>query len=406
MIQSLSVYYHQILVGRLFLRNSGRMAFQYDSRWMDCSEGFPISLSLPFQDSPFDERRSRSFFSNLLPEGEVRRSIAARFSISPENDFKLLEAIGGDCAGALSLISEEASIGSGMSYRSFSLQELDESLEALPRKTFMLAEKHVRLSLAGVQQKLPVYREGDSLFIPEGQAASTHILKPRLSTVSESIENEIFCMRLAKRIGMVVPEVDILRTPRHSVFCISRYDRKILGPQKVQKLHQEDFCQALGLSPLQKYQNEGGPHFEAIAEAIEKYTSTPALDKKRFLEWVLFNFIIGNYDAHGKNISLLLSKNKVSLAPFYDLMSTAIYEDLTPKMAMKIGGEYEADKICDRHWERLAETFRVKKTFVLKFVADMKKKTKKAAELLAEDYKSSAVVKKIVAHILKKTGDV
>lgn len=408
MSSALTIYHDQTVVGVLSVNVQGQMSFRYNSHWMRSASGFPVSLSLPFQEEDFEEKKARPFFANLLPEGNVRELIARRFKISTANDFRLLEAIGGDCAGALSLLSTseaESKKEKNEEYRPLSLEQLDESITGIPNIPLLSEEKDLRLSLAGVQQKLPVYREKNALFLPYGRAASTHILKPAIPSIEDSIMNEMFCMRLAKKVGLPVPFVDIVKTPSHQIFCVERYDRNVLGEKKVVRLHQEDFCQALSLNPGLKYQNEGGPSIENLFSIIEAHSSKPAMDKKNLLQWIIFNFLIGNYDAHGKNISLLISSKQIVLAPFYDLMSTAVYDKLTVKMAMKIGGEYDADKVFDRHWERLAETFRVKKTFVLKFVADMKKKTKKEAELLAEDYKSSAVVKKIVAHILKKTGD-
>lgn len=403
MSSSLKVYHDQHPVGSLSVNLQGQMNFQYAEEWMRASFGFPISLSLPFQKNTFEEKKTRPFFANLLPEGDVRHLIARRFGISPQNDFKMLEAIGGDCAGALSLLPEENPIEEKEDYKPLSLEQLDKSIEGMPLETLLLEDKNLRLSLAGVQQKLPVYREKDLFFLPYGRAASTHILKPAISSIEESVLNEFFCMKLAAKLELPVPQVDIISTPRHSVFCVARYDRRVVATRKVVRLHQEDFCQALSLNPGLKYQNEGGPNLENIIEIIEKYSSKPALDKKSLLEWIIFNFLIGNYDAHGKNISLLISTDQVVLAPFYDLMSTAVYDHLSQKMAMKIGGEYDPDKIFERHWERLGEAMRVKKNFILKFLADMKKKIRTESVELADDFKKSEIIKKIILHIQKKT---
>ncbi len=404
MSPSLRVYYDTHLVGHLSLTVHGRMNFKYDEHWLENSFGFPISISLPFQKDIFEEEQARSFFSNLLPEGDIRRFIAQRFGCSPENDFKLLEAIGGDCAGALSLLPEDQSISMVEDYRSLSLDQLDRMIGDRPQRPLIAEGKDLRLSLAGAQHKLPVYREEDFLFLPYGRAASTHILKPAVANIPESIENEIFCMKLAAKAGLAVPVVEIMNTPNHSVFCVARYDRKILDKRKVQKLHQEDFCQALGVRPDQKYQNEGGPSLKKVFETIHQHSSQPAKDKKRLLEWVIFNFIIGNNDAHGKNISLMLSRESVALAPFYDLMSTAVYENLSRKMAMRIGGEYDSEMVFERHWERLSEEMGVKENFVIKLLAEMKKKIRVGALALSNDFKKSNIIQRIVLHIQKNTG--
>jgi len=204
------------------------------------------------------------------------------------------------------------------------------------------------LSLAGAQNKLPVFVDGDKLFLPRGSASSSHILKPQIPEFPNTVENEAFCMRLAGQVGLPVPKTRIWDG---KAFLIERYDRTGKNPRR---LHQEDFCQALGFGYDQKYQSEGGPGLKDCFALIEEHSAEPAVDKGRLIRWNVFNALIGNCDAHAKNLSLLYAEDGIRLAPFYDLMSTRIYPSLSEKLAMKIGGENRPDWVMRRHWERMA----------------------------------------------------
>lgn len=394
----LSVYRDQDLVGRLGLDADGRLVFEYERGWIlnagSAGGGFPISLSLPLQESPFERDRARPFFANLLPEGEIRRLLTAKLGISAGNDYKLLEAIGGDCAGALSVLPEGSSPAKEGRYRPLPAAELDRIIEGMPRRPLLIAEEGVRLSLAGAQNKLPVYCEGDEFFLPEGSFASSHILKPQIPHVEDSALNEAYCMTLARRIGLPVPPVLLKDTGKKRYCLVKRFDRvvrprpakpdlraqvggriPVLHPEppigRVVRLHQEDFCQALGRMPDRKYENEGGPGFKDCFQILESRSRQPAADKKALIQWAIFNFLIGNADAHAKNIALLISEEGIRLAPFYDLMSITIYPEFSAKLAMKIGGEYDKGKIFRRHWERFAEAAGVKQNFVIGILKEM-----------------------------------
>lgn len=368
---TLFVYRELDLIGKLSLDSKGLFAFQYERKWLQRPDNFPLSLSLPLQEAPFEEDHSRLFFSNLLPEGEVRRLLAAKLGISPENDFKLLEAIGGDCAGALTLLPAESTPSEEGRYRPLPPEELDRIIESMPRRPLLAAEEGVRLSLAGAQNKLPVHYADESLFLPEGSFASSYILKPQIPHVEDSVFNEAFCMLLAGRLGFSVAKPLVKSTGKNWYYLVERYDRMMRSGEKVRRLHQEDFCQALGCKPDRKYESEGGPNFQSCFRILETKSGQPAADKKHLIQWAIFNFLIGNADAHGKNISLLISEEGLRLAPCYDLMSTMVYPDLSRKMAMKIGGKYEHDKIFRRHWEQFAGEAGVKPDFVLQMLREM-----------------------------------
>jgi len=210
-------------------------------------------------------------------------------------------------------------------------------------------------------------------------------------------------MTLAERSGLDVPDVKILQG-KNDFLIVNRYDRKE-EQNKVIRIHQEDFCQALGISYNQKYESEGGPKLLDCFNLIDNYSVQPALDKKRLIEFVVFNYYIGNADAHAKNISILYKEGSVLLSPSYDLMSTLVYEGLSKKMAMKIGGENRFDWLRKRHWERLALSIDVKPKFVINILTNLGKRIKVEAESLILEYKQKGlwvpVIEKISAIISK-----
>lgn len=404
MTTGLFVFQDRDQVGHVMLDDNRRWLFVYNPQWVIRPDAFPISVRLPLQDAVFGPDHARSFFANLLPEGAVRHLIAKKLQISEGNDFELLKRLGGECAGALSLFSSPQPIQKNGEYRAISSGEFNQLLDSVSQRPLLLADKKARLSLAGAQEKVPVYIKDHKLFFPENGAASTHILKPSMQHFEGSVQNEAFCMGLARNLGLLVPDIEVRRDNQgRSAFLIKRYDRQINQDDSVTRLHQEDFCQALGKLPDQKYQNEGGPAFSDCFEILNHYATQPALDKKRLIEWVVFNFLIGNCDAHAKNISLLITADTIQLAPFYDLMSTAVYEGLSEKMAMKIGGHYERDVIVARHWEKFADDIGVKPAIVLQILKEFSKKLPRLAhtegtEFIAR-YGSSETVSKIISVI-------
>jgi serine/threonine-protein kinase HipA len=405
----LSIFRDRNLVGSLWLDQGGRYLFQYDQSWLGHSKKYPISLSLPLREEPFDRDCARSFFANLLPEGEVRRLLAAKFGISPGSDFKLLQAIGGDCAGALSLLPEDSHPPETGSYRPLPQEELDRIIESMSLRPLLAAEEGVRLSLAGVQNKLPVHCEREDLFLPEGSFASSYILKPKILHVQDSVLNEAFCMILADHVGLPVAPVQLRSTGKNQYCLVKRFDRAEQHGT-ILRLHQEDLCQALEVMPDHKYENEGGPGFGDCFQLLETKSRQPAADKKALIQWAVFNFLIGNTDAHGKNVALLISEDGVQLAPFYDLMSTAAYPELSARMAMKIGGEYARDRIFRRHWERFADTASVKANFVFQTIQKMSAMLPRSADELfsrfPEFFHGKHVILEILAQIREHCASV
>lgn len=347
----LNVFLGEVLVGQLEQDASGTTRFHYTQEWLDSPEAVPISNSLPLHGEPFSRNETRPFFSGVLPEGESRNLIAKMFGISDENDFALLARIGAECAGAVSLLPPgEFPVAAKPNYRKIRLQELVGNLRELPRNPLLAREKGIRLSLAGAQGKLAVRIRKGSFFLPMNGSPSSHILKPQNAHFAGLVENEYFCMRLASRAGLDAAHVEIGGAGDIQFLQVERYDRRPLPDGRLQRIHQEDFCQALGVPPELKYQQEGGPNLKNCFELVRSVVTIPGLDLLRLFDAVVFNVLIGNCDAHGKNFSLLRERNSIRLAPLYDLVSTQVYPDLSREMAMKVGGERNPQKLTARNW--------------------------------------------------------
>ena len=336
-----------------------QLEFRYSAQWLDREHPFPLSPRLPLGTQPYIGEEVLFFFANLLPEGPVLDALTRLRRLPRGNTYRLLQAFGRECAGAFDLISDDDEAPSREpSYLPYGETELRADLADL-RNNVPLLYRHgeLRLSLAGAQNKIPVrYRDG-ALLLPVGGAASTHILKPALQPETEfghSILNEAFCLRLAAALGLDVPATTILEFPE-PVLLIERYDRVVDGDD-VHRLHQLDFCQLSGVLPDQKYEQDGGPGFASIFERIDALSLLPARDRLQLVDWIVYNYLIGNADAHGKNASMIYDRRgKLRLAQFYDLLSTAYWPRLSDQLAMAIGGERRPQWIMARHWQRLCD---------------------------------------------------
>lgn len=357
---ALDVYFHSDLVGRLERLEQARLRFAYEPAWVE-RDGAPLSLCLPVRGGPFDDAECRPFFSGLLPEGEFLRAVARAFQVSVDNPFSVLAEIGGECAGAVSLASPgtKPPFASSASPTWLDDDSLGALLVELPRRPLLIGlddeGEGVRLSLAGAQDKLPVLAHDTELGITRGQPPSTHIIKVPIPDVDDMVINEAFCMALATEVGLATAEARPIRAGGQDALLVTRYDRA-RAESHVHRIHQEDFCQALGYLPEQKYESEDGPGVEACAALLRESSAAPVVDLLAFLDALIFNLLIGNADAHSKNYSLLLEGDRSPrMAPLYDLLSTRVYgRRFGRKMAMKYGGEYRFDRIRGRHLDRLA----------------------------------------------------
>ncbi len=360
-MNALDVYLHRDRAGTLERLDGAKLRFTYDPDWLGTAE-MPVSLSLPLREEPYVDADCRPFFAGLLPEGEFLRAIARSFGISADNPFSVLREIGGECAGAVSLVEAGATppFFSSPSPRWLSERELASLLEELPTHPLMADEDDdeggIRLSLAGTRDKLGVLLKDGDIGITRGRPPSTHIIKVPPSQLPGLVANEAYCMSLAKEVGLAVATVEPLRAGDRQALLVERYDRFREG-SRVRRLHQEDLCQATARSPEAKYESEGGPGVAECGALIRAHAAGPGAALLWFLDALLFSVLIGNADAHSKNYSLLLEgPGAPRLAPLYDLISTRAYgRRFGRKLGMKYGGEYRPDRIRGRHLDRLGD---------------------------------------------------
>jgi serine/threonine-protein kinase HipA len=332
------------------------LRFAYDPAWIAAGRP-PLSQSLPLDGDP-EPAVVHAYFGGLLPEGEPRRLLARRLGVSERNDFALLGALGGDCAGAITLAPPGVAHGDGeREIEWLDDERLAELIATLPDHPMLADEDgEIRLSLAGAQDKLPVVVDTSTgrVGVTSGRTPSTHILKMPIARFPGTVVNEAFCLGFGYRLGVPTVEAWPRRAGEHAYLLVGRYDR-VHRRDGVERLHQEDFCQALGIPSERKYEVEGGPSLADCFALVRRATSVPAKHTLVLLDAVALNFLVGNHDAHGKNFSLRRSRERTELAPFYDILSTVAYPGLARKAAMAIGGERRPEYVRRRHLDRLCE---------------------------------------------------
>jgi len=419
-VTALDVYLHDERVGLLERVDGANLRFTYDASWLAGAKK-PISLSLPLREEPFGDAECRPFFKGLLPEGEFLRSIARTFHISAENPFTVLQEIGGECAGAISLVApgSEPPFASAPDPEWLSETQLASLLAELPARPLLAGpddDEGVRLSLAGTRDKLPVLVEDDRMGITRGRPPSTHIIKVPPPELDGFVANEAYCMALARETGLWVATAVPKRADHLEALLVERFDR-IPTSSTVHRIHQEDFCQASGRPPEMKYEAEGGPGVAECARLIGEHGSAPGAIILRFLDALLFNLLIGNADAHSKNYSLLLEGvSAPQLAPLYDLLSTRAYgRRFGRRMGMKYGGEYRPEWIRGRHLDRLGENLGIAGRRVRRHALEVSESALRSREAARESLPSPwrdapiiAVIDEIVAEfadVLRRAVD-
>jgi serine/threonine-protein kinase HipA len=380
MAKTLDVYLHDEFVGHLIQDDGGQTVFEYAQTWLDRSGATPLSVSLPLRKERFSRNECRGFFAGILPDESKREIIARNLGISARNDFAMLERIGGECAGAVTFIPAGQPLPArDYHYRTISQKQLADIFKELPKRPLLAGEEGVRLSLAGAQDKIAVRIEGDEISLPLGGAPSTHILKPSIERFLGVVFNEAFTMQLAAAAGLPAAKVEVGIAEQIEYLSVERYDRthiKSGNLTTLDRLHQEDFCQALNIVPEMKYQKEGGPSLKQCFALVRDVSSAPVVDLARLLDFVTYNYLIGNNDAHGKNFSLLYhgagtANQQIRLAPLYDAISTVYYPELSNEMAMKIGDEDRAERVAPRDFDKLAEQAGLAKPLVRRRVPDL-----------------------------------
>ena len=397
-------------VGRVTRDARQRLRFTYDSTWRVADHAIPLSLSMPLAAAEHDHERIEAFLWGLLPDNpHVLERWSRQFQVSARNPFALLTAVGEDCAGAVQFVVPERVgrlEGSGpLDVDWLTEHQVADRLRALraDHAAWRLSSDAGQFSLAGAQAKTALFFGGERWGIPAGRTPTTHILKPPIAGLDGHAENEHFCLALARELGLPTVTSRVTRFEGEVAVVLERYDRYhtatlaaaaaaqaaasaaqvgleaagvraaaaaaasraaelaiLAETQPVLRLHQEDLCQALGVLPLRKYQNEGGPTPQMIVELLRTHSARPVEDVATFLDALIFNWLIAGTDGHAKNYSVLfMARSQVRLAPLYDLGSALPYSDMDQRrltLAMKTGSTYRVREVAGRDYEKLAAT--------------------------------------------------
>lgn len=354
MTSLLQVWHHSIHVGTLSLNDEARWRFRYNPTWQD----FALSPHLPIGAERNDlahQRTAEWFFDNLLPEGALRLALAKREGVHEKNSWQLLSSFGRDTAGALSVLPEGTVPTEQQSYISLPADQLAEMIRQSKNGIPLMAQDgRLRMSLAGAQEKIALRIAPDGTFwMPEGTTPSTHILKPENTNKAYPFcpANEWFCVSLAAAVGLKTPPVRLMTVGDHRVYIIDRYDRAETSAG-IRRLHQIDLCQASNVPPSRKYEDEAGLTASDLFSMVGK-CRVPAVASRTAMSWMAFNYLIGNGDAHAKNISFLMTGKRPEIAPSYDLLCVDAYHG-DRRLTMTIGGMSQAGWVEGCHWDAFA----------------------------------------------------
>ncbi len=383
-----AIWYERARVGMLTRATNGAIAFSYDPDWLASEAAFPVASVLPLTKLKWQGDPVVAAFDNLLPdaEGELREKIAARVGAQGKDVFSLLSVLGRDCVGALQFLPvEEAPAEQDMQYRIISDEEMVADLKNLATAPLALGEDgDFRISIAGAQEKTAYLRIDGEWAKPRGITPTSHIFKtpmglipgPEQIDLSDSVENELFCMTLAREIGLPVAHVEKFTLSGQVVLSVERFDRVWQG-DTLKRLPQEDICQSLGYPSAMKYQRLGGPGIAQIMELLRE-SDTPIKDRETFFRAQIFFFLIGASDGHAKNFSLRLGRRaRFTLAPLYDILSVAPVvragrlQRKRYRLAMSIDGHYGIDEIVPRHFEAEGRAAGLPKGRALELLRDM-----------------------------------
>ena len=403
-MSKLIVYYQEKVVGSLDFDKEERLSFQYSETWLTYKERFPLSLALALDDKKYGHLETKSFFENLLPEGEIKDLLEAHGKSSIKSEFGFLQEFGGDCAGAFKILPEKIKIPkAARAKKELKLKTIYMYLNEKKSLTDVILNREGgKFSLAGAQDKFAVIYEKNKIYLPMDGSPTTHIIKPHVryfNSTHDTPYNEYFCMKLAGTVGLNVPKVDIIEG-EYPLFIVERFDR-VKTKTGSFRIHQQDFCQALGVTSLKKYESDGGPTFTNNYNLVKANSTAPIPDLNQLLKWLIYNLVIGNNDSHSKNLAFLQTDDGIRLAPFYDLLSTSIYKEIGQTFAFKIGGQNLWFKLKRRLYDKLSSELGLKDDVIPKLGAkllnDIEKQLPKRVEEFNErfpDVKTGATLEK------------
>jgi len=413
-------------VGRLHKASNGAISFAYDRSWLDWPHTFPVSLALPLREDPYHGAAVTAVFENLLPDAEaLRLRVATRVGADGTDAYSLLSAIGHDCVGALQFLPEDAPVdgdSTAIEGEFVDDDDIERTLQGLAQAPLGLRrDEAFRISIAGAQEKTALLHHEGHWLKPSGTTPTSHILKPpigRLSNgmdLSDSVENEFYCLRLAAAFGMPVNQATIHKFGRTRALVITRFDRHWTRDGRLLRLPQEDCCQALSIPPTRKYQTEGGP---GIADLIDLFAGSdaPIQDQSMVLKAQVLFWLIGATDGHAKNFSLFLRPGgSFSLTPLYDILTlqpsleSRQIERKQMRLAMAVGrkNRYKIHEIQGRHFLQTAAAAGLPATLarqaIDEFVAQADNAIRRVEQELPDDFPANIheSVKRAVANRLR-----
>jgi serine/threonine-protein kinase HipA len=405
--------------GRVRNDARGRLTFVYDDGWREAPDAYPLSLSMPLAAREHGPSVVQAFLWGLLPDNELILSRWAKnFQVSARNVFALMSHVGEDCAGAVQFISPERldAMRSGTEDKVAWLKESD-----IAKRLRILRDDHAawrlprdtgQFSLAGAQPKTALLLQGKRWGIPSGRIPTTHILKPPTGHFNGHAENEHVCLALARNLGLPAAQSKVIRFENEIAIVIERYDRQP-GGNEIARIHQEDICQALGMMPTRKYQNEGGLGAADIVELLRNSSTDRQADVTTFVDALGLNWLIAGTDAHAKNYALLLGAGpRVRLAPLYDVASLLPYDEFDSKklkLAMTIGGEYRLHQIGLRQWQKLARDTRLDAEELIARLRSMANQLPDAANdarrRARADGLDKAIVDRLTTRLIERAGE-
>lgn len=374
----LNVYLGGVIIARLSLQHD-QILLTYTQDWQ--KSGYAISPHLPLSDE-IQTASIQRYLRNLFPEGEILETLLTNLRLSKANTFGIIRALGADTSGSLLFMSSGRPLPASSSLRIITPVEIEKRLDERDEYSLIIWDGKPRLSMAGVQDKINVTINTDGqMGFGEGKLISTHLLKFEKQKLSHLVINEYATMQLARQCGIQVANIELMRFGKHPALLIERFDRKLAASDEVMRRHVIDGCQALNLPPEYKYERNFGSgrdvaHIRDGASLVKLFDfanqcSNPADTKNKMLEWVIFNILIYNYDAHGKNISFFVGKHGMSLTPFYDLVNIKMYPQFESEMAMALGDDFDGETVNAYQLADFADSCQLSRPYVVKQLKNM-----------------------------------
>lgn len=391
-----------------------RFSFAYAPEWRERIDTYALSPHVPLTGAPASSATVRRFIENLLPEGRALDVVASIYQVSKNNAFGLIRELGRETAGALAFLAEDAAPESQPAVeREITRAELGRRVAERAAVPFSVWDARVRMSIAGYQDKLPVYLDGERMALVEGALASTHILKPQPigGRLPLLVANEHCCMRLAQRLGLPAAPVRILRLPE-PLLVVERFDRA-RNAAGVRRLHVVDGCQALDLPVSYKYERNfgagadvrhvrDGVSFERLF-SVAQFAGRKAVTRQLLTRWALFQYLVGNADAHGKNVSFFSRADGLAPAPFYDLASVVQYDAVDHEFAMAYGDAFRLEEVSPFAWADFARRTGLQRAYLAREMTRMARAAPAAAaaEAKSADYEGDerGLVERIAAFV-------